>query len=50
MLIEEAPDGCDHDLAEISRDEAEQIAAERASRYWPLDAARLPWVASVYPA
>ena len=49
MLVEEAHGGCDYDLAEISRDEAEQIAAERAARYWPPDAARLPWVASVYP-
>ncbi|HUK68817.1 MAG TPA: hypothetical protein VLW50_08715 [Streptosporangiaceae bacterium] len=41
--------GCDYDLAEISRGEAGQIAAERAARFWPPDAARLPWVASVYP-
>jgi hypothetical protein len=26
-----------------------QIAAERAARFWPPDAARLPWVASAYP-
>jgi hypothetical protein len=47
--VEEAHGGCDYDLAKISRDEAEEIAAERAARYWPPDAARLPWVASVYP-
>jgi hypothetical protein len=29
MLVEEAHGGCDYDLAEISREEAEQIAAER---------------------
>jgi hypothetical protein len=50
MLVEEAHGGCDHDLAQISRDEAGQIAAERAARYWPPGAVRLPWVASVYPA
>jgi hypothetical protein len=50
MLVEEAHGGCDYDLAEISREEAGQIAAERAARFWPSDAALLPWVASVYPA
>jgi hypothetical protein len=45
MLVEEAHGGCDDDLAEISREEAGQIAAERAARCWPPDAARLPWVA-----
>jgi hypothetical protein len=49
MLVEEAHGGCDYDLAEISRDEAGLIAAERAARFWPADAARLPWVASAYP-
>lgn len=42
MLVEEAHGGCDYDLTEISRAEAEQIAAELAARYWPPDAARLP--------
>ena len=31
MLAEEAHGGCDYDLAEISREEAGQIAAERAA-------------------
>ncbi len=45
MLVEEARASCGYDLAEISRGEAEQIAAG----HWPRDAARLPWVASAYP-
>ena len=49
MLVDDARGNCDYDLAEISRDETEQIAAELAARNWPPDAARLPWVASVYP-
>ena len=36
-------------LAARSREEAEQIAVELAARYWPPDAARLPWVVSAYP-
>jgi hypothetical protein len=49
MLVEEAHGGYDHDLSEISRDQAGQTAAERAARFWPPDAARLPWVSSAYP-
>ena len=49
MLVEEARGGCDYDLAEVSRGEAEQIAGGLAASHWPPDAARLPWVASVYP-
>lgn len=37
------------DITQISRGEAEQIAAELAARYWPPDTARLPWVLSAYP-
>ena len=48
-LVEEAHGGADEDIAEISRAEAEQITAGLAARYWPPDAARLPWVASAYP-
>jgi hypothetical protein len=43
MLVEEAHGGCDNDLAEISRAEAEHITAGIAARYWPPEAARLPW-------
>jgi len=49
MLVEEAHGGCDYDLSEISRAEAEQITAGLATRSWPPDAAQLPWVASAYP-
>jgi hypothetical protein len=49
MLVEEAHGGADADIAEISRAEAEQITTGLAARNWPLDAARLPWVASAYP-
>jgi hypothetical protein len=42
MLVEEARDGADADIAEISRGEAEQITGALAVRYWPPDAARLP--------
>jgi len=49
MLVEEAHGGADEDIAEISGAEAEQVAAGLAARYWPPEAARLPWVACVYP-
>jgi hypothetical protein len=49
LLVEEAHGGADADIAEISREQAGQIAAELAARYWPPDAARLPWVISAYP-
>jgi len=48
-LAEEARGGADEDIAEISRDQAEQIIAGLAARYWPPEAARLGWVASAYP-
>jgi hypothetical protein len=48
-LAEEAHGGADQDITEISRDQAELIIAELAARYWPPEAARLPWVASAYP-
>jgi hypothetical protein len=49
MLVDDQRGNCTEDIAEISREEAEQIAAELAARYWPPDAARLPWVVSAYP-
>jgi hypothetical protein len=49
MLGEEAHGGADADIAEVSRGDAEQITAGLAARYWPPDAARLPWMASAYP-
>jgi hypothetical protein len=48
-LAEEAHGGADADITEISGAEAQQITAGLAARYWPPDAARLPWVACVYP-
>ena len=42
MLVEDARASCDYDLVEISRGEAEQIAAGLAAPCWPPDAARLP--------
>jgi hypothetical protein len=49
MLVDDRRGNCEWDLAEISRADAEQIAAELAHRHWPADAARLPWVLSAYP-
>ena len=49
MLVDDQRGSCSEDITEISREEAEQIAAELAPRYWPPDAARLPWVVSAYP-
>jgi hypothetical protein len=49
MLVDERRGNCIEDIAEISREEAEQIAAGLAARAWPTDAARLPWVVSAYP-
>jgi hypothetical protein len=49
MLAEDAHGSCTYDLPQISRDEAEQIAAGLAAGHWPPDAARLPWVVSAYP-
>jgi hypothetical protein len=37
------------DIAEIGCGAAGQITAEPATRDWPPDAARLPWVALAYP-
>lgn len=49
VLAGEAYGGCAHDLAEMSREQAGQIGAERAARFWPPEAVRLPWVAPAYP-
>ncbi len=49
MLVDDQRGNCIEDIAEISREEAERIAAELAARYWPPDASRLPWVVSAYP-
>ena len=49
MLVDDRRGNCIEDIAEISRAEAEQIAAGLAARSWPPDATRLPWVISAYP-
>jgi hypothetical protein len=49
MIAEDEHGSCLYDLPQISRDEAEQIAAGLAVDHWPPDAARLPWIASPYP-
>ena len=49
LLVDDRRGNCIEDIAEISRAEAEQIAAGLAARSWPPDAARLPWVISAYP-
>jgi hypothetical protein len=37
------------DVVLVSRDHAEQIAADLALRYWTPGAAQLPWVKHAYP-
>jgi hypothetical protein len=37
------------DVVPVSRDHAEQIAADLALRYWTPGAAQLPWVKHAYP-
>jgi hypothetical protein len=49
MLVDDQRGNCIEDIAEIGREEAEQIAAELAAHNWPTDAAWLPWVVSAYP-
>ena len=49
MLVDDRRGNCIEDIAEVGREEAEQIAAGLAARCWPPDAARLPWVVSAYP-
>jgi hypothetical protein len=49
ILIDDQRGNCDWDITPVTRQEAGQIAAGLATRDWPPDAARLPWVASPYP-
>jgi hypothetical protein len=49
MLVDDVRGNCTEDIAEIDRESAEQIAAGLAARYWPPEAASLPWVTAVYP-
>ena len=49
LLTEDARGESTYDITEISRERAEQIMAGLANRYWPPDAAELPWAANAYP-
>jgi len=49
LLVDDRRGNAIEDIAEISREQAEQITAELAARHWPPDAVRLPWVVSAYP-
>jgi hypothetical protein len=49
LLAEDARGDATADIVPVTREEAERIAASLAHRYWPPDAAQLPWVTSAYP-
>jgi hypothetical protein len=49
VLAEEARGECGYDVVPVSRDDAGQLAASLALRYWPPEAAQLPWVTHAYP-
>jgi hypothetical protein len=49
VLAEDARGELGTDIVPVSQQEAERIAASLAHRYWPPDAAQLPWVTSAYP-
>jgi hypothetical protein len=49
LLAEDARGEGTGDIVPVSRDDAEHIAADLALRYWPPDAAQLPWVKHAYP-
>jgi hypothetical protein len=49
LLAEDARGELGTDVVPVSQEEAEQIAARLAHRYWPPDAAQLPWVTAAYP-
>jgi hypothetical protein len=49
LLVEDERGSCHDDIAEVSRDNAEQIMARLAADHWPPEAARLPWVTRAYP-
>ena len=42
LLVDDQRGNCVEDITGISREDAEQIAAELAARYWPPNAAWLP--------
>jgi hypothetical protein len=50
LLTEDARgEGTAH-IVQIDRDDAERILTSLAARYWPPDAAQLPWVRHAYPS
>lgn len=49
LLAEDARSEGTSDVVPVSRDDAERIAAGLAVRYWPPDAAHLPWITHAYP-
>ena len=49
LLAADARGDATADVISVTREEAERIAAGLATRYWPPDAAQLPWVRSAHP-
>lgn len=49
LLAEDARGDATAHIVPVTQQEAERIAARLATRYWPPDAAQLPWVTSAYP-
>jgi hypothetical protein len=49
LLAEDARGEVGTDIVLVSQEDAERIAAGLAHRYWPPDAAQLPWVTASYP-
>lgn len=49
MLVDDVRGNCLEDITEVDYGTAEDLAASLAARYWPAEAAGLPWVSSVYP-
>ena len=49
VLAEDARGELGTDIVAISRDDAGQLAARLAIRYWTPEAAHLPWIQHAYP-
>jgi hypothetical protein len=49
VLAEERRDGSSYHVVAITRDDAKQLAASLAMRYWTPEAAQLPWIQHAYP-
>jgi hypothetical protein len=48
LLAEDARGELGADIVPVSQQKAERIAARLAHKYWPPDAAGLPWVTAAY--